>query len=462
MAKKTSPVKWVFVLLAICVLLVVFLLTSANKHQTKVDYLAEYNRISKPANFDPNDNAASYFEKAFEVMTKEPNDFESFRRLWPADMNEGQLQMTKQWIKSNSQAINYLKQAISKSYCWKPLQADNNEILMADSNHLPRLRKAMYLLCLDAKLMAQQGQIEAAFRQSADVYKMGTFLAGPKVLIEQLVGIAISANAVVSAFQILDRTNPAPEILKEFQQWISDLSLDKPFLIKFNAERLIFYDEAERYFNGRGRLQFSKDSAFNWKMLFMGILGHPLVAREKRKADIMYDYFAAAATKTPWQLHNEGNDVSKVIKEMTKKTLLLHILAPAFARVLNISYRVQVHTDALITTTAILRYKADVDRYPKDLQELVTAGYLVKLPMDPFSGGPLTYKLSGGNFELYSFAEDLDDDQGKHDPEWAKEGDGDYVFWPVQKIDLSTEQKHKTKIELATEPNINIQQEDNK
>jgi len=441
MANKSTVIKWVLVLTAICVLLpVVFvlLLNLAYKRHPKIDYLAEYNRISKPTDFDPNDNAAPYFDQAFEVMMEEPNDLKDFRKSWPADMNENQLQTAKQWVASNSQAVDYLRQAISKSYYWKPLQAKNNELLMADSNHLPRLRKAMYLLCLDAKLMAQQGQTEAALRQSADVYKMGTFIAGPRFLIEQLVAIAISGFAVNSAFEIIDRTNPAPAILKDFQQQISDLSSDRPFLIKFDGERLIFKDEVERYSSGRGGIfKFSRDSALHWKALFMCTLGRPWAVREIRKADMMYGYFNSAAHKTPWQLHNEGNDVGKETEEMAKGTLFLRILTPAFARVLHISYRVQVQTDALIATTAILRYKADKGSYPNDLQELVVAGYIDKLPMDPFSGGPLTYKLSGDNFTLYSFAQDFDDDGGKHDSKWADEGDGDYVFWPVQKIETT-------------------------
>jgi hypothetical protein len=73
MANKSTVIKWVLVLTAICVLLpVVFvlLLNLAYKRYPKIDYLAEYNRISKPADFDPNDNAAPYFDQAFEVMMK--------------------------------------------------------------------------------------------------------------------------------------------------------------------------------------------------------------------------------------------------------------------------------------------------------------------------------------------------------------------------------------------------------
>jgi hypothetical protein len=68
--------------------------------------------------------------------------------------------------------------------------------------------------------------------------------------------------------------------------------------------------------------------------------------------------------------------------------------------------------------------------------------------MDPFSSGPLVYKLTDNNFILYSLAADFNDDGGKHDPKWAGEGDGDYVFWPVQK-DPEKETKNKAAMQTA-------------
>jgi hypothetical protein len=444
MAKKTSVKKKVLVLLAICVpLLIVLLVSSADKQRTKIDYVAEYNRISKPANFDPNENAAPYLRKPFEIITKEPNDIKPFDKLWPADMNEDQLRITKQWVESNRQTFDYIKQALTKPYYWRPLHSDNNDLMNAETNDLWLFREATYLLCIDAKFIAIQGQTEPAMRQLVDVYKMGTFLAGPKSMIEQLVGMAISALSVQSAFQILDHTNPSPSILEDFQKQISSFASQQSFIADFTVERLMFYDWIERICVGKDQPKLSEHPGLIFKKIFFGTVGRTWAASEKRKADIVYGYLNYSAHKTPWQLHSEGNDVDSVLEKMVKGTIYLRNFVPADSRVLLISYRVQVQTDALIATIAILRYKADVGKYPKDLQELVASDYLDKLPMDPFSGGMLTYKLSGDNFELYSFAEDLDDDSGKHDPEWADEGDGDYVFWPVQKIETISRTKQQ-------------------
>lgn len=433
MVKKTSLIKWLVLFLVVCVLIVivfVIFLPPAEREQSPVDYVAEYNRISKPADFDPNENAAPYFDKAFELMVEMPDELEQIKKRWPGDMNDYQLQTAGQWVEANRQSINYIKQAVSKPYCWKPAEVNENEsLLMMDTNDLKLFRNAAYLLCMDAKLKAYGEQTEPALRELVDVYKMGTFFTDPKILIEQLVGIAISGLAVKSAFQVLEHTNPSPDILEDFQRRIASLFSNQPFLIDLAGERLMFYDVLGRYYAGHDQ----NKPGMSVKKFFLRTIGHTWEARERRKADMLYNYLATAAHKTPWQLHSEGNDVSSVTEEIVKGTYFVKMFAPAFDKLIFISHRAQVHTDALIAVTAILRYKADKGRYPKDLQQLVDSGYLEKLPMDPFSGGALVYNVTDGNFELYSFAQDFDDDGGKHDSNWADKSDGDFVFWPVQK-----------------------------
>lgn len=105
--------------------------------------------------------------------------------------------------------------------------------------------------------------------------------------------------------------------------------------------------------------------------------------------------------------------------------------------------------DALATIRTCYRYgrhvragnKSLVEQirgsYPENLAELVAAGYHERVPVDPWRGGPLTYKRTGVDFLLYGWGEDFTDDggqRGKDDdgswqPYWA--GNGDWVFWPV-------------------------------
>jgi hypothetical protein len=136
--------------------------------------------------------------------------------------------------------------------------------------------------------------------------------------------------------------------------------------------------------------------------------------------------------KTPAQLHNEGINLQKAIAEMTNDNPFIRLLTPAIDRCLQISHRSMAETNGLITTLALLRYKADKGIFPNTLQKLVSSKYIERLPMDPYSNAPMVYKRTGDDFTLYSLGADFDDDGGKPSIWGEGEQGGDQVFWPVQ------------------------------
>jgi hypothetical protein len=111
---------------------------------------------------------------------------------------------------------------------------------------------------------------------------------------------------------------------------------------------------------------------------------------------------------------------------------------PALGKVSQQSYRIKIYSQATVTVLALLRYGQDKGSYPQDLQELIAAGYLKEMPIDPFSGKPLIYRKEADGFILYSVGEDFEDNGGQlyRDDKgkvkvWGKEGDA--IFWPVDK-----------------------------
>ncbi len=446
-AGKSSPkfIAFIFVVTVLCVASR-YLPSPKPKVNIKVNYVAEYNKITKPANYDPNENAAPHYEKAFETLVGMPNDIKDIRKVWPADMNEADFAISKKWIASNSEALGYLKKAAKKPYYWVQRQAKNNffmGILMPD---LGNFRTAVYCTDLQARFMASQGRTEPALQQVIDMYRIGTHLTGPRILIEQLVGIALRAIAVQSGFQILDGAKIQPDLLKDFQKKLQKLSSEEKFVIDFTTEKFMIFDSIQRMFtdDGKGGGHVYGTRLLENSACLESLLGLELTAEQRESfkkverqqaaelTDEMFEYFSQQAHKTPWQLHDEGTNIKEVADKMTKENFLVNMLTPAFARVLHISSRIRVHTDALITTLAILRYKAEKAQLPGNLEQLVAAEYLKTVPVDPFSGSPLIYKRLENNFMLYSCGADFDDDGGTYS-KWARgEEGGDQVFWPVE------------------------------
>jgi hypothetical protein len=169
---------------------------------------------------------------------------------------------------------------------------------------------------------------------------------------------------------------------------------------------------------------------------------HPNKQQTREIVDQLFDYCDNIACKSPVQIRNEGIDVEKEIMEMVKGNILLEMLIPSIDGVIESGHRRRISVESTLTIVAILRYKKDTGSYPDSLQGLKAAGYLNKLPIDPYSDKPLIYKKTGENFILYSIGRNFTDDGGRffYDdrgrPFWlgTKEA-GDWVFWPVPKTE---------------------------
>lgn len=402
-----------------------------------VDYVAEYNKITKPADYDPNQNAAPYYQKAFETLVDIPDDIQAIRKTWPGDMNNTELSSVKNWLDSNEESIPHLKAAAQKPYYWVEHKIEDNHLIAIAMPEIRKLRTAVYLFSLKARLLASQSQIGPALQDVIDMYKMGAHLKGPKTLVEQLTGIAIRSLAAHDAFQILDKTHPPPRLLQNFQNQLTMLSVKHTHTMDFTFEKLMVYDNIQRMFTddgkGGGHVYGTRDSKNKdyleslWGAEISGDQKEEFKKLERHQTtelvDKLYDAFSQAATKTPWQLHQEGLDLEKVAAEMTKDNPFVNMLVPNAGRTIQISFYRKAHVDALIATIVILRYKADKSQLPDSLEQLISSGYLKELPMDPYSDGSMVYKRVADNFTLYSLGADFDDDGGTPS-EWGEGEEG--------------------------------------
>ena len=413
----------------------------------KIDYVAEYNKITKPPDYDPNQNAAPHYRRAFETLVDIADDIQAIRKIWPGDMNDTEINSLKNWLALNKEPIPSLKAAAQKPYYWVEHNIENNYLIAIAMPELRKLRTAVYLLGLRARLIASKGQIRPALQDVIDTCKMGAHLKGPKTLVEQLAGISIRTLAAQDAFQILDKTHPSPNLLQDFQNQLEMLSARHTHTIDFTFDKLMVYDNIQRMFTddgkGGGHVYGTRasentehlESLWGWEITPEKNESFKRLERQQTTelADKLYLYFADIAKKTPAQLHSQGLDPVESLEQMTKDDPLLHTLAPAFNRAAELSYRAKATTDALITTLSLLRHKADKACFPDSLKQLLKTGYLKELSIDPYSDGPLVYRRIDDNFTLYSLGADFDDDGGTPSKWGEGEGCGDQVFWPVER-----------------------------
>lgn len=123
-----------------------------------------------------------------------------------------------------------------------------------------------------------------------------------------------------------------------------------------------------------------------------------------------------------------GRPRFKRIKDESKNPLLDSLL-PSLSGLRSIHERSIATRRATHLIVHLHEYRKKNGAFPDSLDQLDRAD-LAELRIDPFSGRDLVYRSTDKGFRLYSFGANFQDDGGRHTI-WK--GDGDVVFWPVQK-----------------------------
>ena len=436
------------------------------------DYVAEFNRLVRPA-ADDSQNAAPLYDKAIQLF-KANSDYNDVKELLGKKYYSFQEEATadekgkiEKWMTTNKEVFDLVIAGSQKPYYWMTYKNKDPNSGMGGilTPTLGEFNGIARLLSCRARLSAEQGRYEDSFSDLTACYRLGRHIRqGNVFLIEQIIGSAIEALSVRTIRSILDTHEIDSSILTILQKNLEETIAKEDFVINFKGEKLCMYDETQRSFTEgvfgshlyihrfiyhlRILSSFSRTTnKINFWMAFHILFTQPGKVKARQMVDRLYDYWDNIAHKTPAQIHSEKIDSKKEFMKIIKGNLLLDILAPTFEdRVVEEGYRNKASVQATVAIIALQRYKEDNGQYPDNLDGLVKAGFLKELPMDPWSDKPLVYKKTDTGFTLYSIGKNFVDDGGV----MAKDKDGtierwkdgkierwadkdDEVFWPVVK-----------------------------
>jgi hypothetical protein len=421
-------------------------------------------------------NAAPIYQKAidvykepplvkYETRTREISLLDAIARKHidlVTELTEEELALLKRWISDNADAAEFFKQASEKPHCWWKREAEDNVVMIMLLPELNDMKKLARLLSWRAKLQAFNGDTEQAFDDLLACYRAGRHLKGPRRLIEQMVGIGTQAVSMNNILVILNNQKIDNQLLKNLQIQLEKLMAEDTYTVNYEVERFLALDFIQRCYtnNGRGsghmipggvqKFKFEIDDSEQTVGDYFGVsLMISIISANRgeinREFEKIYSIGEDWATKTPWQLHKERVDWGMGSMDWSFSGYKqfrywpVSLLMPAFGAFNRVAYRNKIQVEAVITTIAIIRFKQITGNYPENLDDLVVAGYLKHLPMDPYSDQPLLYKKTAGNFTLYSVGPNFKDDGGqvyrdeKGKPQLWHDEFGDAVFWPVQK-----------------------------
>ena len=362
------------------------------------------------------------------------------------------------WVEQNEPDWQEYVKASRKPYYWRAYEVggvadDKGEWLV--SIMLPELPPVKGLAKLGrwrVRIEREQGRPEEALDTCVTIARVGRHWQDRKGLIEQLVGIAISALAHTEIMKTCAANGVSAGVLTRTQHALEEIYRPAYPLIDISTEKLMFLDTVQHVFTdggpGGGHLipremaplihwQGDTDPEEQLQAVALGLL-HAGRDETVSQGMELFDRVSETIKLSPYT--RRGGKVTSMhdaLKGLSKyRYAFVRAMLPALDRAGELAYRAKAMHEATLTVLALQRWRLEKGEYPEELQGLVGGGYLKTLPSDPYSDGPLRYEWQGDDFLLYSLGGDFDDDNGTRveGSTWGDEDtSGDYVFWPVER-----------------------------
>lgn len=416
------------------------------KINVAINYVDAINELGQ--NVSADENAADNYEAAVAsyVPLSEYRDLVR-KNIRVSDLSTEQRQLLEEWIGENTESLDHFRQAAYKPV-YRPLFSGSQMLEAECFLDLSQLTDMARAVVWNAKLNAENGRFEAAADEIVCAMRFGNhLLQGPRPGIYFLCGMAVQQFACDAALQILDRVPPDTNWPASLQRELEEIFAQTPDTLDLTWEQYTLYDIIQRIFTddgqGGGRIpQSGVGSDKMTRLMSPGITDAHFDKWEqsdrkttRQMVDELFVFYADVFTQTPFELQQQDIGIIKATYERTVENILYPYIVNVNA-IHRVFYQVKARRGALLTVLAIRQYQDRSGRLPESLETLVTAGLLMEMPMDPFSGQPLVYQSTGSSFQLYSLGPDFDDDLGAVN---VKLGEGDYVFWPPDPLSDNTE-----------------------
>ena len=416
--------------------------------QVKVthDYVAEFLEFSKPAFYDPHDDARAEYARACELVAELPTELDGVRQSYPTQWSQDERARTEAWVASNAEALGVLEEGTAKATYWPEYEFPDRILPPFAPDYLKDMKHLVFAVNVRARRSAVEGRHEDAFADVLTCFRLSEHLGQCKNLTTNLVAMAARGQTAQTIRLILSHEPIDNASLAHLQRDLQGFATRNDFVSDFTGERLWMLDSVQRLFtdDGQGgghmpRCGFRPCGPFPSVFSdFAEVAGSNIDECKKldRRATTksLYEYYRAFDRLTalsPWDYERNADGVKETIERIASENLLIRMFSPN-TRIGHITARARVDLDSVITILGVLRYRIDRQQLPESLAELVTEGYLESVPRDPYGPGVLIYRRSSDDFVLYSRGGDFDDDGGTPS-KWGTglEG-GDQVFWPVE------------------------------
>jgi hypothetical protein len=326
---------------------------------------------------------------------------------WP------QLEEVEKWLSSQENVLVQLH-AAAETEGQVRYPANLKAGLAALLSHAQQVRNAVRVLALESEVRAHRGDSGGTRRSIQTTLALAGTLEREPLLISQLVRFAVDGMALDQVERHVGRVPFTDDELRALQESLDATDYRDAVQRALVGERAI-------------SLQAMRDPAS------AGLPANSIQAFLPRGDDIcmtleLYEDMLSVARQPYFQAKPTVDRVGGALVQRTSTTVgrfrfpLTATLLPSFQGVFQARARLQAQRRAATAAVAVERFRLRHGRLPAKLKELVPE-FLGGVPVDPFDGQPLRYRVEADGFTIYSVGTNQADDGALDD-----EGRSDEVF----------------------------------
>jgi type II secretory pathway pseudopilin PulG len=337
------------------------------------------------------------------------------------------------WLDRNDAALDEIVRAADRPKCFMPYVSagDGPPMMSVLLPHLNPMRSATQALCARAMRRCEQGRFDEAWSDLRAAYRLARSNQPHATLVELLVAAAQRNLASEAATRLLQESNLSAELSRRIARDCARLPALPEFSNAMNLERMMFLDVVQHAYRGGGPDDMFDGTDMPWPKVPLGRLD---VNHAMREVNHYYeDVLAVAAIEEPEDRHREFGHVAdrftgslsvpdwsvvlkyyisppsvrRQVATRRQTEALFRVLIPSLGRARRILDSSEAQVRVVRAAAAVRAYEAEHGRWPASLDAAMDA-----VPDDPFSTGPLIYRVEDDGFVVYIIGPDFTDGGG--------------------------------------------------
>ena len=336
----------------------------------------------------------------------------------PSDIDE-----LERWLTAHKVVVELARSLIHYPAGRFPLVVPVSPTEMGKRVDYHGLRIVRRVLELDMKLQSLRGQRSAAWDDLHAILLAFRSEREEPSLMGQLIRLA-GREPALRGMEWLMAQDIAPQVVFEAQGWLLEEIEDPLFLWAIRGERALINRQMENWEAGKIHIRDIDHSEKSRWDFFYNFRFKPYVPCNHAYSLQWFNQIQKIALKTPIE------DQQAALNAIPEPPIdLEHALAryyiPPVAPTHHNTVRDQALMRCAIVAIAVEGYRLRCGKWPKSLAEL-PADLLKEIPLDPFDGKPLRYRITDVGVVVYSVGLNRVDDGGKLSDNYFRDPNSDY------------------------------------